>query len=205
MSTSVRLVAAALLAALLAGCGGLKSNAGPEQTYVLRPAPPAAPATPVPVTLQLMRPAVQPGLDTRRIALLRPGNRLDYYARATWPGPLAEVVQSLAAQVLRASGAFAAIDSDRGGFGADVVLAITVRHFEAEYGPDGNAPPHARVKFECTVGDRRERTTLASFDAEAVVPAEANRLGAVVAALEQAANQALAQVIERSAEAAARR
>lgn len=192
------------LAGLLGACSSLlTSKAPPPQNYLLRPSPPQAPAQPVPVSVQLLRPAVQPGLDSPRIALTRPGNRLDYYAGASWGGPLSEVVQSLASQVLRGSGAFAAVDTDRGGFGAEAVLAITVRRFEAEYGADDGAPPRAHVLLECTLGDRVGRRTLASFDAEAVVPAAENRLGAVVAAMERAANQALAQVVERSAAALA--
>jgi ABC-type uncharacterized transport system auxiliary subunit len=97
------------------------------------------------------------------------------------------------------------VDSDRGGFGAQVVLAITVRRFEAEYGADENAAPRARVVLECTLGDRIERNTLATFDVDTTVQADANRLSSVVAALETAANQALAQVVERSSAALAKR
>lgn len=203
--TTVPLLALTLLVTLVTGCSGLKSNAKSEQAFLLRPAPPVAAATPVPVTLQLPRPVVQPGLDSPRIALARPGNRLDYYAGARWAGSLSDVVHSLAAQTLRASGAFASVDSDRGGFGAQVVLAITVRRFEAEYGADENAAPRARVVLECTLGDRVERNTLATFDVDTTVQADANRLSSVVAALETAANQALAQVVEHSSAALAKR
>lgn len=192
---------------LLAGCGSLLTSDGPpDQVFVLRPTPLPPVATPAPVSLRLQRTAVEPGLDGPRIALVRPGNRLDYYAAARWAGSLAEVFDSLAAQSLRASGAFASIDSDRAGFGADYVLAITVRRFEAEYAGDakGEAPPVARVHLECTVGHRRDRRTIVTFDVHTQSPAEANRLGAVVAALERAANEAMGQVIGRSAEALAR-
>lgn len=185
-------------AALAGGCSFLKSNAGVEQQYVLRAAPPATPSAPVPGTLQLLRPGVDPGLDSTRIALVRPGNRLDYYANARWSGTLADVIHSLAAQSLRASGAFGAVDTDRGGFGAETVLAITVRRFDAEYGGDEMSAPTAHVRFECTLGDRLDRHTIANFDVDVAVPASENRLGPVVVALERAANQALAQVIEKS-------
>jgi cholesterol transport system auxiliary component len=187
------------LLTLLPACSVFRSNAPPEQTFVLRPAAPVAAATPVPAEIQLLRPAIEPGLESPRIALSRHGNRLDYYAGARWSGSVAEVWHSLAAQRLRASGAFQTVDSDRGGFGAQYVLAITVRRFEAEYGNDEAGAPTARVLLECTVGDRRSRTTLASFDVATSAVAADNRLGPVVAALEQAANQALTQVIERSA------
>ncbi|MET0292211.1 MAG: ABC-type transport auxiliary lipoprotein family protein [Steroidobacteraceae bacterium] len=191
------------VALLLSGCSLFRSNAKPEQSYVLRPAAAPAAARPAPVGVQLLRPAVEPGLDSTRIALSRPGNRLDYFAVARWTGTLGEVWQSLASQRFRASGAFATVDTDRGGFGATYVVAITVRRFEAEYGADEQAAPTARVLLEVTVGDRSTRTTLASFDVTTESPATANRQGAVVEALERAANDAITQVIERSAGALA--
>lgn len=200
----MRLAALALIAAAaLTGCSIFKSNAPMEQVYVLRPAavPPAASAAPG--GLSVPRPAVDAALDSARIALVRPGNRMDYYASARWGGTLSDVLHSLLAQRLRASGAFAVVDADRGGFGAQYALSITVRRFEAEYGADPEGAPTARVALECTVADRGARRTLASFDVATSAAAEANRMGAVVAALERAANDALTQVIERSAAAVA--
>ena len=196
--------AAALgLAAVLAGCGSiLKSDAPAEQVYLLHAAPaPAAPAAPLAATIRVLRPSPQPGLDTSRIALTRPGNRLDYYAGSRWAGPLGDVLGGLLTQQLRASGTFAGVDGDRAGFGPDFVVGITIRRFEAEY-RDEDSPPLVRVTLECTLGNRDTRETVANFDADVSVQAAANRLGSVVAALEQAAQQALTEVIARSAAAA---
>ena len=41
------------------------------------------------------------GLNTDRIALLRPGNRLDYYAGSRWSAPLTELVSDLERAVFR--------------------------------------------------------------------------------------------------------
>jgi len=49
------------------------------------------------------------------------------------------------------------------------------------------------------VGDRGARRTVGSFDVATSAPASDNRLSAVVAALDRAANDAVSQVIERSA------
>ena len=185
----------ALLMLCVAGCsGGLRSSAPAEQIYVLRPVPGPAPATArVEVTLQLLRPLAQPGLDTARIALLRSGNRLDYFAGGRWAGSLPEVVQSLLAQSLRQSGRFAQVSTDAAGMAPDFVLAVTVRHFEAWYDA-GDGVPAAHVMLECTLSSRHEHRQVASFDVAAQVPADANRLGAVVAALERAAREATAGV-----------
>jgi cholesterol transport system auxiliary component len=199
----MRVLLTAGAALLLTGCSLFKSNVPDEHVYVLRASVPVAATATVPAGVQLPRPSVDAALDSERIALVRPGNQMDYYAGARWGGTLTEVWDSLAAQRLRASGAFGVVDTDRGGFGAQYVIAITVRRFEAEYGADAEGAPTARVLIECTVGDRTARKTVTSFDIATSAKADTNRMSAVVAALERAGNDALTQVIERSATAMA--
>jgi len=188
------------LSVLLAGCGGLlRSTAPAEQTFRLRSALPAVSSVAaIKTTLQLLPVAVQPGLDTTRIALVRPGNRLDWYADARWAGPLNDVVTALLAQSLRDSGRFAQVATDAAAMDADMVLAVTVRRFEAEQSAEG-ALPVAQVRLECTLSSLTAHRQLAAFTATAAVPAGANRLTDVVAALEQAAQQAVAEVVEQAA------
>ena len=187
---------------LLAGCNPLKSTAPSQQLYVLRPAPaPATAPAPVPVTLLLLRPVAEPGLDTTRIALVQPGNRLDYFAGGEWAGSLAIVAESLFAQTLRSSGRFAQVSSDAAGSGADFVLAVTLRRFEAEYDAAG-AAPRAVVRLECTLASRREHRQITTFDIDTHAAADANRLGSVVAAFEKAAQEASLVLAERAAQAA---
>jgi len=200
MKPSSRLLVPLALSVLLAGCGGLlRSTAPAEQTFRLRSALPAVSnVAAIKTTLQLLPVAVQPGLDTTRIALVRPGNRLDWYADARWAGPLNDVVTALLAQSLRDSGRFAQVATDAAAMDADVVLAVTVRRFEAEQSAEG-ALPVAQVRLECTLSSLTAHRQLATFTATAAVPAGANRLTAVVAALEQAAQQAVAEVVEQAA------
>ncbi len=207
LSQSMCLAPALVLLGLLAGCSGLKSAAPPEQRYVLRlPAItagtlPGSPAR-VEATLQLLAPTAEPGLDTSRIALTQPGNRLDYYAGGRWSGSLVAVTESLLAQSLRASGRFAQVSTDAAGMGADLVLAVTVRRFEAAYDVVGGVPT-AQLQWACTLSSRREHRQIAAFDVTAAVPAQANRLGSVVVALEQAAQVAATQLVDRAAVLAA--
>ena len=200
MKPSSRLLAPLALSVLLTGCGGLlRSTAPAEQTFRLRSALPAVSSVAaIKTTLQLLPVAVQPGLDTTRIALVRPGNRLDWYADARWAGPLNDVVTALLAQSLRDSGRFAQVATDAAAMDADVVLAVTVRRFEAEQSAEG-ALPVAQVRLECTLSSLTAHRQLAAFTATAAVPAGANRLTDVVAALEQAAQQAVAEVVEQAA------
>ncbi|MEN9705764.1 MAG: hypothetical protein RLZZ393_1643 [Pseudomonadota bacterium] len=197
------MVALPVLALLLSGCGGLRSRAEPEQLYVLQP-PAAMPAGPrVEATLQVLRPVAQPGLDTSRIALLQPGNRLDHFDGGRWAGPLEQVAEALFVRALRGSGRFAHVASDGAAMGADFVLALTLRRFEVEY-PSAGGLPVAHVVLECTLSSRREHRQLAGFDVVTQSPATANRLGPVVEAIERAAQDASRQLVAQSADIAGR-
>ena len=198
----VAVLAVLSLPLLLAGCGGLTTGAAPDQRDVLRPALAKGEGPRIEATLQLLHPVAEPGLDTARIALVQPGNRLDYYAGGSWAGPLTDVTESLFAQSLRGSGRFAQVASDAAGMGADFVLAVTLRRFEAEYAAAG-AAPRVKLHLECTLSSRREHQQLAGFDIESAADADANRLGSVVAAMELAAQDAARQLVGKSAELAA--
>jgi len=185
-------------AVLVGGCSSLlRSTAPVAQTYVLRAdVPAAATGQPLPLTLQWFGPSLAPGLDSTRILLLRSGNRLDYYAGGHWAAPLGGVLDALLLQTLRDSGQFAQVVSDGVDLDADMVLAVTVRRFEMEQAEGGL--PVAQTVFDCTLSSRREQRPLASFRVSAQVPADANRLGSVVAALQQAARQAAQQVLQQT-------
>lgn len=187
--------------AALAGCNGLRSDAGAERVYVLNPAPATAGAPAVPGVLLVLRPAVQPGLDTERIAVLNGANEMDYYAASRWGEALPRVISALAVQSLVGPGGFGTVVSvERALVASDFELLLAVRHFEAVQ--DGGGAPVARVAFECVVTTAAPRRVLGRCDAEANEPASANRMGAIVAALERAAQVALARVREQAVAAA---
>jgi len=209
-------LAAPLACLLLAGCSSwLKSNLPVSQVYVLRPtssaatpaaatpaaatsaaATPAAttPAatTPAAATVQVEFPLAAPGLASDSIAVLRSGERLDYYSAARWAGTAPGMLQMLAIDALRATHRFTMVESDAGPFASEYVLSLELNHFEAEY--SGAGPPTAHVALVCTFGKRGSRDVLVSFTAESRVSADADRLQAVVAAFERATGDALSQM-----------
>ncbi|MDE2251546.1 MAG: membrane integrity-associated transporter subunit PqiC [Gammaproteobacteria bacterium] len=181
------------LLALVAGCAGLHSNRAVTQTYVLAPPAASAPAGPPgAVTLQVLRPLAAPGLDTDQIALLRAGQRLDYYAASRWPAALPDLLQTLAVDALRTSGRFRAVQPDATAFAADDVLQIEIRHCEAVYAAE--AAPVVRVELLATLGHQGDRALIGTVSAASEIPAGANRMQAVVAAFQEAVNRALAQL-----------
>lgn len=190
-----------VLAAVLTGCSGLRSKDEPDLTYVLRAAVTSGAAA-VPGVLSVVHPVVQPGLDTDRIVLTR-GQELDYYAASRWGDSLSRVVLALAVESLAGGGGFANVtEAGRAGVVSDYELLLTVRHFEAAYESAGAAPT-VRVAFECALTAGTPRRLLGRCDAAASEPAEGNRMSAIAAALERAAQRALAEV--RSAAVAAAR
>jgi cholesterol transport system auxiliary component len=193
-------IGVALLALLLAGCGGLRSDASPDRIYVLKAAQPAAPATTiVPGMLVVQRPAVQPGLETDRIALTRPGNELDFFAASRWGGSLPAVLGAFAVQSL--AGSFATVaGAERGAGAGDFELLITARHFEAEYAQGG--APVVRVALDCLLVAAAPRRVVGGCDVDVREPAADNRMGAIVTAFEQAAQRALQEVRVKAVAAA---
>jgi ABC-type uncharacterized transport system auxiliary subunit len=188
-------------AVFLSACsGGLKRSAPAEQVYVLHPAafPAANAGNPAMINAMLVvpQPEAQPALNTPRIALTQPENRLDYFADSRWGAPLPQVLGALAVESLIASRTFAVVaGTDPSAGHGDFQLLLTVRHFEAEYsGSAKDSAPVARVGFECLLTSTSPRRVLGRCDAEAREPAGDNRMGEIVAALDRAAQKAVTEM-----------
>ena len=198
----------------LTGCSGLfRSNAKPEQIYYLRPpaasaAAPAAsgaaatvaPSAAEPMSLRVVRPLADPGLDTTHIMLVQADHRMNFYSGSRWPAPAPELLEALAVQTLRASGEWASVQDSASPFPADYLLQLHVRRFEADYTQGGEAPS-AQVVLDCTVGRRQGREVLATFTATGSAAAGTNHLSQVVAAFEQATGAALNALVQQSVQA----
>ncbi len=196
-------------ALLLAACGGsfFKTKAAPPTLYLLSARGAATDAgTPAPMAadLAVLKPRVRAGLDTDRIAALYPDRHLDYFADVRWSGPLDEIVQDLAVQAFRSSGAMRNVTADASAFASAYWLEIEVTDFEAEY-PAANAAPIAapvvHVHFMARIGNSGDRHILGRFEADARQSAADNRMGAIVDAYNRAAGQALAQMVADAAAA----
>lgn len=195
-------VAAAAIAATLQGCsGGLHSDTPATQVYVLRAAThPRSELTHVNASLRVGRPIAAPGLDSDHILLVQSDHRMSYFVASRWPADLPAVVEALAADTLRASGAWSTVQDSASSFSSDYLLQIEIRRFEADYSAS-SAAPEVHVVLDCTVGRRAGREVIDSFVAEGSAAAAANRLADVVAAFEEASNKALDEIAVRSAQA----
>ncbi len=178
-----------------AGCGGVfESKLAAPQSYVLRLPPAAENPGDAPLgSVLVQRPETGPGLNTDRIALVRSEGRFDFYAAARWAAPTPDLVESVLVDALRGTGSYSAVLDDAAPFAPHYDLRVTLRRFEADY--TGGADPVIQVVMDCTVGRRRGRNLLASFTVQGTARAEADRLGAVVAAFESATASAVAQLL----------
>jgi len=195
-------------AAELGGCigGGLHSNQPAQQEYLLHaPAATAAAAAADASTasaasgpldaarsLEVLLPTAAPGLEGDGIAVLRPGEQLDYYTGARWAATAPLMLQTLAIESLRRQGRFALVESDGAPFAADWVLQLELTHFEADYA--GGAPPTVRVGLIATLGQRNARRAVMTLSIQTHALAQADRMQAVVAAYQSATDEALQEI-----------
>jgi ABC-type uncharacterized transport system auxiliary subunit len=188
----------------LSGCGGslFRSHAPATTTYQLSVAPRAA-AAPIAADLSVLTPHVRGGLDNDRIAALYPDRRLDYFAVARWSAPLDEMLLDLTLQAFRGTAVLRNVDTDASAFASGYRLELDVVDFQAEY-PDirsaaGEAAPSVHVHLVGRIGGG-DRRLLGQVDADIRQRAASNRLTAVVEAYNQAADQALTEVVAETTE-----
>lgn len=195
-------IAACFAAVVIAGCSsGLHSDTPATQVYVLRAATrPQSSLTRLQYSLHVGRPIPGPGMDSDHILLVQSDHRMSFYAASRWPANLPGVVEALAVETLRSSGAWSTVQDSGSAFSSDYLLQIVIRRFEADYSSSTGAP-EIHVLLDCTVGKRIGREVMTSFIAEGSATAAANRLGDVVTAFENAANKAMAEIAIRTAQA----
>jgi ABC-type uncharacterized transport system auxiliary subunit len=189
---------------LLSACtsGLLETKFDAPTTYVLAPLPAADGKNSSTVDLAVGIPTPAPGLDTERIATLHAARRLDYYRDARWGATAASVVQSLIVASLQNQYVFRSVTPEQARVSATHLLDLQLRDFQAEYASEG-ATPTVRVTVIATVMRLKDRKLLASFPVAASVPAQENRLDAVVAAFESASQQAIAALNKQTVAALA--
>jgi ABC-type uncharacterized transport system auxiliary subunit len=186
----------------LTACSGIFHSSTPAtQVYVLRAAThPRSDLAHANASLYVGRPIAGPGLDSDHILLVQSDHRMSYYMASRWPAGLPAVVEALAADTLRSSGAWSTVQDSASAFSSDYLLQIVIRRFEADYSVSSTAP-EVHVVLDCTVGRRAGREVIDSFIAEGSSTAAANRLGDVVSAFEDASNKALDEIAVRTAQA----
>ena len=206
-STCLRRIAPILLGLGIAGCSSLlHSNAPPVQVYTLKAGAASSDrgADPRPIvnaSLRVAHPLAGPGLGTSQIVLLQPDHRLNVFAASAWAADAPALVESLAVQALRTSGAWSSVEDAESPFPSDYLLQISIRDFDADYSAGADTAPTVHVTLDCTLGKEDGRNIIASFVATGSATADANRLSEVVAAFQQATDAAMASLSQRASAA----
>ena len=196
MTPPSRRMVVAALALAPAGCTSLLPAAGaPPKLYRLTPAsdfPPEGRR----VTWQLLVdvPVSAVALDTERIALSRSATTIDYFADAAWTDRAPLLVQSLLVQSFENSGRITAIARESLALRADYILRPELRHFEAEYGPDGGTPS-AHVQIGAKLVKMPERTIVAQRRVDTRAPARENQVPAIVEAFNTALHEGMRELV----------
>ena len=184
-----------------AGCGGslFESDIPAPTRYVIASVPPAA--APVAsaasqVDLSIGRPDVAPGLDSERIAVLR-GRELDYYRGVQWSGRVVDVVQTFLTASMQEQQLFRSVTPEQARVSGDYLLDTEVRDFQAEY--TGARAPQAHVTIIGRVIRVADRNMIDTVTASATFPAADNRMAAVAAAFEAAAQQVALEMSQKAA------
>lgn len=194
MTPRASLFPAGLLAVLfLSACGSLlPEGRAPARLFVLEaPRSPqsAAPAMPLPASVQILAPLAAPGLDGSRIALREEFQEMNYFTDARWSGPLADLVQSALVESFEQARRFQAVAGDGAPFRPSHVLTVEIRDFQAEY--EGSAAasaasPVAHIRLSARLIDASTQTILATLSCEEREKSTANRMQEVVLALNAA-------------------
>jgi cholesterol transport system auxiliary component len=199
--SSSRLLGAVIAAAIAAaGCTSslLETDLPTSTSYVLAPAPMAA--TTVARTqadLSIGRPDLRPGLDSQRIAVLK-GRQLDYYRAARWGDSMPQVVQSMLVDSLEDQPLFRSVTAEQARVAGDYVLDVEVRDFQAEYASD-NAAPVVHVSMVGRLIRIVDRKLVATLSSAAKDPAADNRMSAVAASFETAAQKVAVELAQKTA------
>jgi cholesterol transport system auxiliary component len=174
------------------GCAGslLETKIPVPTVYVLHG--PAAQSgttgTPSQVDLAVSQASASPGLNTERIAVIRDSRQLDYYLNAQWGAPLPQVAQAMVVETLQAQSLFRSVTTEQARVNANYWLELEVRDFQAEYA--GDKAPKVSVTLVGSLIRIKDRVLLRVMPVTVSVLAEENRLSAVIAAFESAAQQA---------------
>ncbi|MFA9459720.1 ABC-type transport auxiliary lipoprotein family protein [Thiohalorhabdus sp. Cl-TMA] len=203
MTTRLLALVAVLLAALpLGGCISLSAQSEDKapSLYLLNALPPRQSGVEKPegrpTSLVVELPQVAPGLATDRIALIRGGQRLDYFANARWAQSLPELLQAFFAESLEHRLPRVRVGTPTEVSSADYRLQVAVRDFQAVYRKGLETAPELQVTLVATLSRPGNGKTLVQVREVRERRASANRLGSVVVGLEELLEDAYTAVLD---------
>lgn len=181
----------------LSACSG--NLIGPPEAgpiYMVAPKFAAQPAggEKVKWALAILRPDMAGGLDTDRIALTQPDGTMDYYANATYPDRLPNIVQHALLDGFEACGRIDAVAREQDALHADYNLAVEIKDFAAHYSQKDGIPA-VTVALTVKLTTAHGRDIVGNFSTSQTAAASANSAGAATEALQQALGTVVTRIV----------
>ncbi len=185
------------------GCSSfLTADTGAQNTYILSPAAVKA-QTKTSSGLMVAKPLLASGLNSDRIALMRGGIKLDYFAGAKWSDTLGLMIQDRMTQSLQHSGGYKFVIDDRVNLEAAQILVLDIQEFYIDFGQnlarDNNSKPNMQAKVTISVKliATKTRSVQRQFTVRSVRSVEKDNLDAHAKALDLAFQNAQTQIIQK--------
>lgn len=179
----------------LAGCGGdLLGPPPPPPIYILEAPAPVQPMAKLPWSLSVMRPSAPNALNGERIPLVQPGLTLDYYANASLPDAIPDLVQDALVQAFEKSGGPTSVAPESDALHADYDLFVDIKDFELRYAVKDGVP-EALVSLTVRLATAKGRVVAGTNTVTQRAPAAANSVAAATQALGQALGAASAAIV----------
>ena len=144
--------------------------------------------------LVLEIPLANAGLSTTRVALQRSPTQLEYYARSSWTDRAPLMIQTLMIESFENSNLIVAVGRESIGLRADFILKSELREFQAEY--FRGTLPSVRVAINAKLVKMPRRAIIGSQSFEAVAPATADTMDAIIAAYDDALGSVMKDLVE---------
>ena len=179
----------------LAACSDIIGPPAASPLYMLRPKMPATGGgRGVNWQISIQLPEAPQSLDTDRIALVQPGDVMDYYANAVWQDRLPFLVQQALIEAFETNSRIMAVGRDTDILRFDYLLQTDIRDFQARYDVQ-DAPPTAELRIACKLIAAHGRTIAQSTTVNKEVPTQQNSIPAATQALNEALSQALVDIV----------
>lgn len=180
-------------AAAAGGCSFPGSGPAPRQ-FRLTPATQFAAAPPaVAWSLAIEEPQAPHAIGDLGIARISAGNEVDYYQGVQWADRSTALLRTAIVESFQNSGKIPVVVQEWSGLRPDYLLKTNLRDFQAE--PAGSGPPQAHVTLEAILIRLPRRTVVATSSFQAVAPAAADNVEAIVAAFDRALDQVLGALV----------
>lgn len=196
---SIKPVMIVLAALSVSACVSLLPESTPSGVYRLSSPAPRAWTGESWTVVEVVPPQAPRGLAGDEIAIQLADQHIAYMAGARWISPAPRIVQNLIVDTFNATNSRLAPALPEDGVRAEYELRLDLREFEAVYdNGDANAPL-IRVRLGARLVATNGRRFVGSNVFVGEVRASANRVGAIIAAFDQAATGVSAELADWTA------